>query len=190
MEYRHQILNPNPIFPGFIIARLIGNDHARFQRRIAAALGNPLRSFMHIEETANAVAGAVLVIKPGLPEILPRQRIELRTARAVGKARGGNGDVALKHAGETVDMFRRWRANGYRARDVGRTIGILATGIEQEQFALLQCPVALRRYAVMHDSAVGAASGNGGKARLDEQWIRSAKAKQHFGNFHFRYRTF
>src|SRR5229473_3484318 len=51
---------------------------------------------MHREIAADAVAGAVLVIDAGLPEKLPRQRVELRAGGAVGNETSFNAPVSRR----------------------------------------------------------------------------------------------
>ena len=55
---------------------------------------------MHGEVTADAVAGAVIEIEPALPEVLPRQGVELRAGGAVGKDRAGDRDMPAQHQRE------------------------------------------------------------------------------------------
>ena len=90
-----------PKAPRLVIARLVRQDHAALQRR-GAEFRDARRAFVHREVAADAVAGAVVVVEAGLPEELPRQRVELRAGGAVGKHRAGDGDVAVQHAGEAV----------------------------------------------------------------------------------------
>src|SRR3546814_4048966 len=80
-----------------------------------------------------AVAGAMGIIDPVGPQILPRQNVELAAACAGGKARGGQRDMAFQHLGEATAHFRRRGADRDRAGDVGRAVGILAARIDQIQ---------------------------------------------------------
>src|SRR5207245_2054468 len=61
---------------------------------------------MHTEIAADAVAGAVLEIDAGGPEILPRQGVELRAGGAVGEDCARDRDMAAQHAGEAVASRR------------------------------------------------------------------------------------
>ena len=109
---------------------------------------------MHRQIAADAVAGAVLEIDSGLPQELPRQRVELRAGGAVGKHRARDRDMAAQHAGETVAHFRRWFADRDGAGDVGGAVLVLRAGIDQQQIAGRDPPVGLAGDAVMHDGAV------------------------------------
>ena len=62
------------------------------QRLVAAGLAaagrrDALRPFMHRQEAADAMAGAVRIIEPRRPEELAREAVELRAARALRKER-------------------------------------------------------------------------------------------------------
>ena len=113
---QHQILDADAIFAGLVIAGLVGEDHAGLERLVAAGLAaadrrDALRPFVHREEAADAMAGAVGVIEPGRPQELAREAVELRAARAVREARAGERDMALEHAGEAVPHLGRRRAD-------------------------------------------------------------------------------
>ena len=63
-----------------------------------AELGDARRPFVHRQIAADAVAGAVVEVEAGLPQMLPRERIELRAGGAVGEHRARDRDMALEHA--------------------------------------------------------------------------------------------
>ena len=129
--HQHQVLDPNAVGASLVIARLVREDHAALQWN-GAELGQPRRAFMHGEIAADAMAGAVIEIEAGGPEELPRQRVELRARRALGKYCARDRDMTLEHERETLAHLLARRADGDRARDVGRAILVLGAGIEQE----------------------------------------------------------
>ncbi len=90
---------------------------------------------MHREVAADAVAGAVIEIDAGLPQELPRQRVDLRAGGAVGKYRARDRDMAAQHAGEAVAHFRGGFADRDGAGDVGGAVFILRAGIDQQEIA-------------------------------------------------------
>src|SRR5438067_3679953 len=56
---QHEILDADAVFSGLVIAGLVGDDHARLERLVTAALRasnwrNTLRPFMDREEAADA----------------------------------------------------------------------------------------------------------------------------------------
>ena len=61
---------------------------------------------MHRQVAADAVAGAVIIIQPDLPQRAAGERIQMRAADALRKHRRGNGDVALQHARHALAHFR------------------------------------------------------------------------------------
>ena len=105
------------------------------------ALRNPLRAFVHRQIAADAVAGAVIEIQPALPQRVTREGVEIARRRALGKARRGNGDMALQHQREALAHFLPWVADGDRARHVGRAVLVLAARVDQEQLARLELAV-------------------------------------------------
>ena len=136
---------------------------------------------MHRQIAADAVAGAVLEIDAGLPQELPRQRIELRAGGAVGKHRARDRDMAAQHAGEAVAHFRRWFADRDGAGDVGGAVLILRAGIDQQEIAGRDPPVGLAGDAVMHDGAVRSGAGDGRKRNVLQ---RAGVAAEGFQRFH------
>ena len=89
-----QVLDADAERAGLVVAGLVGQDHARLQRR-RADLGDALRTFVHRQVAADAVAGAVVEIEPRLPQRAAGEAVELRARHALGEHRGGDGDVAL-----------------------------------------------------------------------------------------------
>src|ERR1700756_4230176 len=73
-DHELEVLDPDAVGVGLVVAGLVGQDHAALQRR-GAELRDPRRPFMDAEIAADAVAGAVLEIDPGLPEMLPREAV-------------------------------------------------------------------------------------------------------------------
>ena len=159
-DHQFEILDPDAVSVGLVVAGLVGKDHAALERR-GAELGNPRRSFMDRKIAADAVAGAVLEIEPGLPQELPRQRVELRAGGAVRKHRARDRDVAAQHAGKAVAHFRRRLADRDGAGDVGGAVFVLRAGIDQQEIAGRDPPVALAGDAVVHDRAVRTGAGDG-----------------------------
>ena len=89
---------------------------------------------MHAEKAANAMSGAVIVIKPGTPQRLTCKRVELTTAGTNRKPRGCDRDVTLEHAGKPITHFfagiRCDVGNPHGASNVGSAIEILCSGID------------------------------------------------------------
>src|SRR5438105_151874 len=79
----------------------------------------------------------------GLPEELPRQRVDLRAGGAVRKYRARDRDVAAQHPGKAVAHLGRRLADRDGAGDVGGAVLILRAGIDQQQIARRNPPVGL-----------------------------------------------
>ena len=79
---QHQVLDADAVGAGLVVAGLVRQDHAALERH-GAELGDARRALVHRQIAADAVAGAVIEIEPGLPEKLPRERIELGAGGAV-----------------------------------------------------------------------------------------------------------
>src|SRR6266478_3857201 len=64
----YQILDADAVFAGLVVAGLVRTDHAGLQGLRGAARRDALRSLMHRQIRADAVAGAVAVIEAGIPQ--------------------------------------------------------------------------------------------------------------------------
>ena len=96
--HQHKVLDPDAEGPFAVIARLIGQDHAGFQHHIASA-GQPLRSFMDGKVAADTMAGPMVEILPGQPEIVACDRIKMLACDAFGPAQARYRDHALQARG-------------------------------------------------------------------------------------------
>ena len=65
-DHQHQVLDADAVGAGLVVAGLVRQDHAALERR-GAELGDARRAFVHRQIAADAVAGAVVEIEPGLP---------------------------------------------------------------------------------------------------------------------------
>ncbi len=101
---------------------------------------------------------------------------ELGAGRSLGKDRARDRDVTLEHPREAVAHLGAGLADRNGAGDVGGAVLVLAAGIDQEQLAGRDGAIGLARDAVMHDRAVGAGAGDGGKGNVLEQAGVAAKA--------------
>ncbi len=131
------------------------------------------------EIAADAVAGAVVVVEPACPEMLARQRVELRAGGAAGKHRACDGDMAAAARG----------CSGRSSPRVGPPIAIvrvtsvvpssiLRAAIDQHQLAVRDAPVGLAGDAVMHDGAVRPGAGNGRERYVPQRAGVAAKRFQ------------
>ena len=106
------------------------------------------------------------------------QSIELARPWCRREARGGDGDVALEHPGETVALLGAGLALAAAedgAGDVGGAVQILRAGIDEIDFAGLDLPLGSFVRVVVDDGAVRPRPGNGGKAQPLEKLILAAE---------------
>ena len=106
--------------------------------------------------------------RPACHSALPRQRVELRAAGADRKARPGERDMALEHAGEAVAHLAGRRADRHRAGDVGGAVAILRARIDQIERVGRDRQRGRRRDAVVDDRAVRAGAGNRVEGDVDQ----------------------
>ena len=133
---------------------------------------------MDVEESADAVPGAVLIIEPDLPQRLARQHIQRRTccgyeahcktesvhgAGRTNSARGEDGlrerDVALQDAceGRLFELRRLAQVQG--ARDVSRAVSVLAARVDQVDLLLRYQTCSICDAAYVLSSAQSTAPG-------------------------------
>ena len=86
--------------------------------------------------------------------------------------------MALEHKREIPAHVGGRRADGERAGDIGGPVLVLAAGIDQEQFARRNAPVAPAADAVMHDGAIRPGAGDGGKRNILQKPGVAAKTLQ------------
>ncbi|MNT35180.1 hypothetical protein D3C72_1711990 [compost metagenome] len=109
---------------------------------------------MHRKIRADAVAGAMGVIRSRFPERDARQRVEIATTRSLGKPCGADADHAFQHQCEETLLLFRNGADRNRAGDVSGAVDILRTGIDEEHLPIRKCAVRIRRDAVMDDGGM------------------------------------
>jgi len=112
------------------------------------------------EIAANSMASSMLVFEASFPEVLAGKDIHITTSDGAVRGPGKSLEVecAKKYAriGLSLEGCRLTAAKLSRTGDVGRTIKILATRVEQIDFTVVeaQCVVYLRR--IVDDSTIGA----------------------------------
>ena len=163
--HRHQVLDPDAVGAGLVVAGLVGDHHAGRERSRAAHAGDPLGTLVHVEVVAHAVPGAMVVIEARLPQELAGERVELRAGGAAREACRRQRNVAAQHPGEAVPVLGLGRTDRDRAGHVGGAVQVLPARIDEVEGAGLQRAIALFRRSVVDDSAVGAGARDGVEAR-------------------------
>ena len=81
-----KVLESNPILSRLVVARLIAEDVARFDRQPGVLRRtDAARPFVHIQKRTYAVPGPVVVIQSGVPEGGPSQRVQSSTGDTARK---------------------------------------------------------------------------------------------------------
>src|SRR5262249_14317648 len=104
----------------FVIARLIGHDHAWLQWLIAAARPYALRAFMDVVKGPNDVASAVAVVETSVPHAGACQPIQHDTTGAFREFLPSQGDVTAQDQGVEATLTLRRRADADGAGIIGR----------------------------------------------------------------------
>src|SRR3546814_8095541 len=110
------MFDADAVFSRFVIARLVGQDHAGLQGLVASPEGgDALRPFVNAEKASHAMSRAMRIIEACRPKILACQHIKLRPSRAFWKLRSGKGDVALanKRSGEHTSELQSQMRTSY-----------------------------------------------------------------------------
>ena len=97
-----QVLKPDAVGARQVIAGLVGDDHAGLEGDGARVAGQAHRPLMHREIGADAVPGAVVEIKPDVPQSVAGEGIEMAAADTLRKAQRRYGDMALEDASDVV----------------------------------------------------------------------------------------
>jgi hypothetical protein len=132
--HNHDRFNANPKVTLLIIAGLVCDHHARLQAnfehgRALHRRANTVRSFVHIQKRANAVASAVIIVQADLPKRRARQNVERRARCSLGKHNGCERNVPFQDARKALHLVRSRLAKMNGSSDVGRAI----TGEEMAQ---------------------------------------------------------
>ena len=167
---QHQVFNPHAPFASPVQTRLDRCDHAGLHRHVGVGngFGNALRSFVHIQEVADAVAGTVAVVHALLPQRSTGQRIQHGRQRAQRETRAGQRQRALEHQRVVALLRGSRRANRPDAGDVGGAAQILAAGVNQQQAVAFDHGMVLGSGAVMRHCAIGVEARNRVEAQTDK----------------------
>ena len=137
---------------------------------------------MHREIATDAVAGAVIVIKAGVPQWAPCECVQRRTGGTFREPYRGQRDVAFQHAGEAVLHLRAWCAHDHGARDVGGAVFILGARIDQINLIPVDLAIAGGGDAVMGDRGVFRRPRDGIKTEIGQCAGCAAVPFQRFGH--------
>ena len=134
---------------------------------------------MHVHEVAHTMAGAVAVVALLLPHGLAADGIQERTGNTFRENRLGQRDVRLQHQRVVALVRGAGRSHRHHAGDVGGSVQVLATGIDQQEAIAADLAVRLGRGRIMGQRGVGIEAGNGAEAGRDEIRALAAEFQQH-----------
>ncbi len=139
-----------------------------------------MRALVNREIAAHAVAGAVAVIDSRLPQMHPRQCVELAAIGAEREARLRQLDMTLEHAGVAIDHLGAGfaRADPDGTGDVGGPIEILPARIAQENARGRDRDVRLLVHLVMRQRGMAARGTDGVEAGVLEVGAETAEFAQ------------
>ena len=128
-----QVFDPDSVGVFFVIPGFDGGNHVFGQRGESIARGNADGTLMDIEEKANPVTGAMVVIFAAFPERLAGDGIKRQAGGAVGETSGSQRNMRFEHDGEIANHFRGRAAESYGSGDVGGSVEVLGAAVEEQQ---------------------------------------------------------
>ena len=123
---------------------------------------------MHVQQVADAVAGAVVIVEAQLPERHARQDVEVDAGAALLEAGGRHVQMAAQHGGVVALLLFGELADRKGAGDVGAALEIVSAGIDQQEAIESHGDVGLLGGLVVDDGAVLAGGDDRRKALIDE----------------------
>ncbi len=165
LRHEGQVLDADAEAPVLVVARLDRHQVALHERGRHDVL-EAVRPLVNAEVLPHAVAGAVVVVAAGQPQVPAGEHL-VPLAGGAGRERGQRAvDVAHQHAREHLLLAGRRLAEGDGARDVGGALEVLAAAVDQVDALPPQPAVRLLRGAVVDDRAVGTEAADRAEAAV------------------------
>ena len=176
----HQVFDADAVLPGEVQARLVRGQHALLEGSAAVliAQAQALRPFVHIQQIANAVAGAVVVIQSQLPQRHTRQHVEVDAGAALLEAGGRHVQMPAQDGGIVPLLLLGQFADGHGSGDIGAALEVVSAGVDQEEAVVSNGDIGFFRRLIVDDRAVFSGGDDGGKALVDEIRAFTAEAQQ------------
>ena len=191
----NKILESNPILSRLVVARLIAEDVARFDREPGVLRRtDAARTFVYIQKRTHAVPGPVVVIQSDVPEGGPGQRVQSSTGDAARKANSAQSNVSLQHTRKAVSLFcAGFLSQQHGAGYIRCAVEILSSGIDEIDPGGTNANVGFGRHRVMDDRPMRGISRDRRKAESTEVLPCPAKLfelvrRGDLGDFLFAYR--
>mmetsp|Transcript_30114 Transcript_30114/g.90198 ORF Transcript_30114/g.90198 Transcript_30114/m.90198 type:complete len:406 (+) Transcript_30114:60-1277(+) len=118
-----------------IISGLDRHNHPGFERGLERGCPgrDPDGPLVHVQKRPHAMAGAVAVVKPSVPQAAAGKRVNQNPRGALGESQGRQRDVTLEDPGEALPFVFGRRRKVHGACDVSGAVKVLSTRIEQVQ---------------------------------------------------------
>ena len=163
--HQQQILQADAVLVRQVVARLVRQDHPLGDRHRLGQARQADRPLVHREIAANAMAGAMVVVQPRLP-----QRAAGKASRCTPPTPPGTPRwrwrCGLSAPASPARATRRWRAGAGPdgAGDVGCAVLELRAAVDQVDLVGVQLAVGGLGHPVVDDRAVLAGAGDRGEA--------------------------
>ena len=171
----NHILNPNAKVAVFIVPRLIRQHVPRRQRDLAILdpRADANGALVDIEIGADAVAGAMSIIKAFGPQELPGERVEGEARGSFGKDGGVEGDDAFEDQGVGFALHGGGGAEVQGAGRVGGAVEVLGARVAEVDGFQVDGGAVAGFGLVVDDGGVGAGGGDGVEGEAGEMLLGS-----------------
>ena len=161
LDDQQQVLVAHAVLSLAVDARFVGEDHSRLQGYGVEVLPHILWPFVHAQEPAHAVAGAVAEVAFAAPEGLAGQGVQAAAGRPFREHGHRQVNVSLEHEGVVLALQRAAAPQGHRAGDVGGAAVELPAGVAQVESAVADGRGIGMRGDVVGQGGAGAEGGDG-----------------------------
>ena len=162
--HHDHVLDTDSELSVLVVARLVRDTHTLHEFHITAAVDS-LRSFVHVEHTADSMTRPMAIVKSRGPQILPRQHIHMHTSDTSSLWPDDSFQVEYAHKHSRVGFFLEggWclTAEMRRPGNIRRPIVILPATIEEVDLIVVQKTGFFGGRGVVDDGAVRADRGDG-----------------------------
>mmetsp|Transcript_2345 Transcript_2345/g.6751 ORF Transcript_2345/g.6751 Transcript_2345/m.6751 type:complete len:344 (-) Transcript_2345:21-1052(-) len=145
---------------------------------------------MNIESGAYSVACAMAVILSGFPKRLASKDVQNKARNVFGECHTVNTNVTFQNTCVNLLEFISGRAEMPGAGDVGRTVGVLTTRVNQNRIRGIQMSHQLVIFrSVVNNGSIGPDTSNGRKGTLQESRLFGTESGQDFVDLYLTNRS-
>mmetsp|Transcript_5221 Transcript_5221/g.14963 ORF Transcript_5221/g.14963 Transcript_5221/m.14963 type:complete len:447 (-) Transcript_5221:750-2090(-) len=185
LAYDEEVFDTNAECAVLVVPWLVRADHAREEGlQVSEPVRDALGPLVDVERGADAMARAVPVVEPLLPERHPGERVERAAWGALRVDGHVERDVPLQHRRVALFLVLGRRAKVHRPGDVRRATVVLTAAVDEKERVRVDGAARLLLGPVMDHRPVGPAACNRGERRLDEPGLLAPLARQILINVH------